>query len=74
MQDDRNVSSQAKSNKAGHPLHVEPSSTILFEAMSDLREMFRKAEWLRFCVALKGYHPQIVTAFISTFNGYEAIV
>ena len=36
--------------------------------------MFRKADWLHFCLALKGYHPQIVTAFISTFNGYEATV
>lgn len=63
-----------KSNKAGHPLRVEPSSAILFEAMSDLREMFRKAEWLRFCVSLKGFHPQVVTAFALTFNGYEATV
>ena len=63
-----------KSNKAGNPLRIEPSSPDIFEALSDLREMFRKAEWLQFCLALKGYHPQIVTAFISTFNGYEATV
>ena len=63
-----------KSNKAGHPLRIEPSSAEIFEALSDLREMFGNAEWLRFCVALKGFHPQIVTAFISTFNGYEATV
>ena len=63
-----------KSNRAGHPLRIEPSSAEIFEALSELREMFRKAEWLRFCVALKGYHPQIVSAFILTFNGYEATV
>ena len=63
-----------KSNRAGHPQRIEPSSVDLFEALSDLREMFRKADWLHFCLALKGYHPQIVTAFISTFNGYEATV
>lgn len=63
-----------KSNKVGHPLRIEPSSAEIFQALSDLREMFGNAEWLRFCVALKGFHPQIVTAFISTFNGYEATV
>jgi len=63
-----------KSNRAGHPLRIEPSSAVIFEALSDVREIFRKAEWLQFCLALKGHHPQIVTAFISTFNGYEATV
>jgi len=63
-----------KSNRAGHPLRVEPSSAEIFEALSDLRELFRKAEWLKFCVSLKGYHPQVVNAFTSTFNGYEAVV
>jgi hypothetical protein len=63
-----------KYNRGGHPLRVEPSCAEIFEALSDLRELFRKAEWLRFCVSLKGYHPQVVNAFTSTFNGYEAVV
>lgn len=63
-----------KSNKAGLPLRIEPSSAELFEALSDLRELFANAGWLQFCVALKGYHPQIVNAFVLSFDGFEATV
>jgi len=63
-----------KSNKAGRPLRIEPSSGELFEVLSDLRELFANAGWLQFCVALKGYHPQIVNAFVLSFDGFEATV
>jgi len=63
-----------KSNKAGLPLRIEPSSAELFEALSELRELFAQAGWLQFCVALKGYHPQIVNAFVLSFDGFEATV
>jgi len=33
-----------KSNRAGHPLRIESSSAEIFEALSDLKEMFREAE------------------------------
>ena len=33
--------------------------------------MFSNADWLTFCITLKGYHPQIATAFIQTFDGFE---
>jgi len=63
-----------KSNKGGHPLRIEPSTGDLFDILPDLKELFENAGWLQFCLALRGYHPQIVNAFISSFNGYEATV
>ena len=63
-----------KSNKGGHLLRIEPSAGELFEVYSDLEELFANAGWLKFCLALRGYHPQIVAAFISSFNGFEATV
>lgn len=63
-----------KSNKVGLPLRIEPSSAELFEALSEIRELFAQAGWLQFCVALKGYHPQIVNTFVLSFDGFEATV
>jgi len=63
-----------KSNKGGLPLRIEPSTGDLFEIFPDLEELFSNAGWLKFCLALRGYHPQIAAAFISSFNGFEATV
>jgi len=63
-----------KCNKSGHLLRVEPSTGDLFEIFPQVAETFSKADWLNFCMSLKGYHPEIVTAFIQTFDGHEARV
>jgi len=63
-----------KCNKSGHLLRVEPSTADLFEIFPQVAETFSNADWLNFCMSLKGYHPEIATAFIQTFNGFEARV
>lgn len=67
-------SRKRKCNKGGHLLHVEPSIGDLFDIFPEAAEMFSNADWLTFCITLKGYHPQIVAAFIQTFDGFEARV
>jgi len=61
-----------KCHKSGHLLRMEPSTEDLFEVFPQVAETFDRAGWLNFCLCLKGYHPEIVTAFIQTFDGYEA--
>lgn len=63
-----------KCNKGGHLLRAEPSTGELFEIFPEIAKTFSNTGWLKFCMALKGYHPQIAAAFIQTFNGFEAQV
>jgi len=63
-----------KSNKSGHLLRMEPSTADLFEVFPQVAEVFDRAGWLNFCLCLKGYHPEIVSEFVKTFDGYEAQV
>lgn len=63
-----------KCHKSGHLLRVEPSTGDLFEIFPHVAETFERAGWLNFYMCLKGYHPEIVTAFIQTFDGYEACI
>ena len=67
-------SHKRKCNKSGHLLRVEPSTGDLFEIFPEIAEVFSNANWLTFCLTLKGYHPQIAAVFVQTFNGYEAQV
>jgi len=55
-------------------LRAEPEGPKLMEGYPQLKNILRKARWLRFIQKFRGYNKEITKTFARSFNGVEVEV
>lgn len=53
-------------------LRAEPEGPKFMEGYPQIREILKKAKWLRFIRKFRGYHKEVTKAFARSFDGLEA--
>ena len=56
----------------GKLLRAEPEGPKFIEGYPQVKEILKKANWLRFIQKFRGYHKEVTKAFARSFNGLEA--
>jgi len=55
----------------GQLLRAEPEAPKFIEGYPQVKDILKKARWLRFIQKFKGYHREVTKAFARSFDGLE---